>query len=66
MEAGGAQKAMLVLAQGIKQRGHTIIVVTMYDKESYVPLFSEQVGIPIIDLRMKPPWKQPGESAGFY
>lgn len=55
MEAGGAQKAMLVLAQGIKQRGHTIIVVTMYDKESYVPLFSEQVGIPIIDLRMKPP-----------
>lgn len=46
---------MLVLAQGLQQRGHTIIVVTMYDKESYVPLFSEQVGIPIIDLRMKPP-----------
>lgn len=46
---------MLVLAQGLQQRGHTIFVVTMYDKESYVPLFSEQVGIPIIDLRMKPP-----------
>ena len=57
MEAAGAQKAMLELARGLKQRGHPVTVVTMYDKDSYVPLFEEQYNLDIIDLEMK----QPGE-----
>jgi glycosyltransferase involved in cell wall biosynthesis len=54
MEAAGAQKAMLVLARGLQQRGHEIVVVTMYDKSDYVQQFQKQYGVKIIDLQMKP------------
>lgn len=55
MEAAGAQKAMLTLARGLQLRGHAIIVVTMYDKADYVPLFRQKYGVNLIDLRMKSP-----------
>ncbi|MGC9399873.1 MAG: glycosyltransferase [Anaerolineae bacterium] len=55
MEAAGAQKAMLELARGLKQRGHEVTVVTMYDKDAYVPLFEERYGLEIVDLEMKQP-----------
>ncbi|HNT78218.1 MAG TPA: glycosyltransferase [Anaerolineae bacterium] len=54
MEAAGAQKAMLTLARGLQQRGHTVTVATMYDKAEYVPLFRQQYGVNIVDLQMKP------------
>ncbi len=54
MAPGGAQKAMLTLARGLKEDGHDIIVVTMYDTGSYVNLFEAQYGLKIVDLRMKP------------
>lgn len=53
MAAGGAQKAMLTLARGLKEAGHAVTVVTMYDIGSYVPLFQAQYGLEIIDLQMK-------------
>jgi L-malate glycosyltransferase len=53
MAAGGAQKAMLTLARGLNEAGHTVTVVTMYDIADYVPLFEAQYGLEIIDLRMK-------------
>jgi glycosyltransferase involved in cell wall biosynthesis len=55
MEAAGAQKAMLELARGLKQRGHEVTVVTMYDKDAYVPFFEERYCLQIIDLEMKQP-----------
>jgi glycosyltransferase involved in cell wall biosynthesis len=55
MEAAGAQKAMLELARGLQQRGHEVSVVTMYDKDAYVPLFEESYGLTIVDLEMKQP-----------
>jgi glycosyltransferase involved in cell wall biosynthesis len=55
MEAAGAQKAMLELARGLKQRGHEVSVVTMYDKDAYVPPFEKRYGLEIIDLEMKRP-----------
>ncbi|NKQ35541.1 MAG: glycosyltransferase [Chloroflexi bacterium] len=54
MEAGGAQKALLVLAQSIKEQGHYVIVVTMYDKGNFIPLFNERYGLKIVNLQMKP------------
>jgi L-malate glycosyltransferase len=53
MEAGGAQKSLLILAQGLTRRGHSVTVVTMYDKNSYIPIFRNQYGVPIVDLQMK-------------
>jgi len=55
MEAAGAQKAVLILARGLQQRGHIVTVVTMYDKRDYVPLFRQKYGVEIIDLEMKAP-----------
>lgn len=54
MEAGGAQKAMLQLAQGLRDRGHDVVVATMYDKGGFIPKFEQKYGMPIIDLQMKP------------
>ncbi|MEZ4642786.1 MAG: glycosyltransferase [Chloroflexota bacterium] len=53
MEAGGTQKSALSLAQGLQQRGYSVIVVTMYDKDAYISTFNQQYGLEIIDLRMK-------------
>jgi len=53
MEAGGAQKAMLLLAQGLQARGHCVHVVTMYDKGDFVAAYRKQYGVDILDLRMK-------------
>lgn len=53
MEPGGAQKAMLQLARGLRDRGAEVIAVTMYDKGGFVPDFERRFGIPIIDLEMK-------------
>jgi glycosyltransferase involved in cell wall biosynthesis len=55
MEAGGAQKALLVLAQGLKQHGHHVLVASMYDKDEYISIFNRQYNLEIIDLQMKPP-----------
>jgi glycosyltransferase involved in cell wall biosynthesis len=55
MEAAGAQKAMLELARGLKQRSHEVTVVTMYDKDAYVPLFEERYGLEIVNLELKQP-----------
>lgn len=55
MEAAGAQKAMLTLAQGLKLSGHDVTVVTMYDKGNYVPVFCEQYQMDIINLQIKSP-----------
>jgi glycosyltransferase involved in cell wall biosynthesis len=53
MEPGGAQKAMLQLARGLRDLGAEVIVVTMYDKGDFVPDFERRFGLPIIDLGMK-------------
>jgi glycosyltransferase involved in cell wall biosynthesis len=53
MEAGGAQKALLQLARGLRQRGHDVTVVTMYDKVGIIPHFERRFGLPIQNLRMK-------------
>lgn len=53
MEAAGAQKALLTLAQGLKEAGYGVTVATMYDKADYIPLFRAQYGVDILDLQMK-------------
>lgn len=53
MAAGGAQKAMLLLARGLKEAGHTVTLVTMYDTDDYVTIFEAEYGLEIIDLRLK-------------
>ena len=53
MEAGGAQKALLQLARGLRRRGHDVTVVTMYDKTGIIPHFEQKFGLPILSLRMK-------------
>ncbi len=53
MEFGGAQKAMLQLANGLILRGHKVTVATMYDKGNFIPLFEEKYGVNIINLQMK-------------
>ncbi len=55
MEAGGAQKASLVLARGLKRRGHHVVVASMYDKEDYISIFNKHYGLEIINLHMKVP-----------
>ena len=55
MEAGGAQKASLELARGLRSLGHQVIVATFYDKGYYVHEFSERYSVQIIDLQMKKP-----------
>jgi glycosyltransferase involved in cell wall biosynthesis len=59
MEAGGAQKALLDLAQGLRSMGHQISVWTLYDKEDYIPQFEEHYELQIVDLRMKIPDGKP-------
>lgn len=54
LEAGGAQKAMLQLARGLRDRGHEITVATMYDKAGCREAFEQRFGVPIVDLEMKP------------
>lgn len=53
MEAGGAQKALLELASGLKAQGHEVVVVTMYDKDSFVPYFDKKYGLSIVNLQIK-------------
>ena len=53
MEAAGAQKALLTLARGLKDCGHNVTVVTMYDKGDYVSIFSERYRLDIVNLDMK-------------
>ncbi|MEZ4736419.1 MAG: glycosyltransferase family 4 protein [Caldilineaceae bacterium] len=53
MEAGGAQKALLELASGLKCQGHRVIVVTMYDKGDFVSYYSQKYGLPIVNLQIK-------------
>ena len=53
MEPAGAQKALMILAQGLQRRGHHVVVVTMYDSGNYLPYFKEIYGIDIINLRMR-------------
>ncbi len=53
MEAGGAQKASLELAKGLKEMGHDVSVATLYDKADYVREFSNRYGLRIVDLHMK-------------
>jgi len=55
MEPGGAQKAMLHLAVGLRAAGYHVTVVTMYDKQDFVPRFEQRYGLPIRDLGMKAP-----------
>ena len=55
---GGAPKAILRLAKGLQTKGYEVLVVTLYSRRNSVPLFSEQFGVPIIDLEMKR--EQPG------
>lgn len=45
MEAGGAQKAMLQLARGLRDRGHYVVVATMYDKGDFIPKFEQRYGL---------------------
>jgi glycosyltransferase involved in cell wall biosynthesis len=66
MEAGGAQKAMLVLARGLKSRGYEVIAVTMYDKADYIDRFKELYGCDIIDLKMKRPNEQKNKVRKIY
>jgi glycosyltransferase involved in cell wall biosynthesis len=53
MEAGGAQKALLQLARGLRGRGHDVTTMTMYDKVGIIPHFEKRFGLPIQNLRMK-------------
>ena len=53
MAAGGAQKAMLTLARGLKEAGHDVTVVAMYDVGNYIALFEAEYGLEIVDLQMK-------------
>jgi glycosyltransferase involved in cell wall biosynthesis len=53
MEAGGAQKALLQLGRGLRQRGHNVTVMTMYDKVGIIPHFEDRFGLPILNLGMK-------------
>lgn len=53
MEAGGAQKAMLQLARGLRDRGHYVVVATMYDKGDFIPKFEQRYGLKIVNLQMK-------------
>jgi glycosyltransferase involved in cell wall biosynthesis len=53
MEPAGAQKAMLELGKGLKDRGYQISIATMYDKANYIPIFEGRYDLNIINLRMK-------------
>jgi glycosyltransferase involved in cell wall biosynthesis len=53
MEAGGAQKALLQLARGLRGRGHDVTTMTMYDKVGIIPHFEKRFRLPIQNLRMK-------------
>jgi glycosyltransferase involved in cell wall biosynthesis len=50
---GGAPKAILRLARGLKKKGCEVLVVTLYSRRNSVPIFAEQFGVTIIDLEMK-------------
>lgn len=53
MEAGGAQKAMLLLASGLVDQGHEVTIAAMYDKDQYIQLFENAYNLKIHDLEMK-------------
>jgi glycosyltransferase involved in cell wall biosynthesis len=54
MESGGAQKAALTLAQGLMERGHSVMLFVMYEKGDCIEHFSAGYGVPIRSLAMKP------------
>ena len=53
MERGGAQKAMLTLSKKLIERGHHVIVVTMYDKKDIIAEYEKIFNLTIINLDMK-------------
>ena len=53
LELAGAQKAILELARGLAQAGHSVVVVAFYDKANYLPHFAEIYQVEIISLAMK-------------
>jgi glycosyltransferase involved in cell wall biosynthesis len=53
LEYAGAQKAMLVLASELKNRGYFVSVATMYDKAGCITEFNQRYNLDIIDLKMK-------------
>ncbi len=55
MERAGAQKAMMMLARGLKNSGWDVVVATMYDKTSCIKNMENEYGILISDLQMKEP-----------
>jgi glycosyltransferase involved in cell wall biosynthesis len=62
MEAGGAQKAMMQLARGLKARGHDVTVVAMYDKTGSIPGYEERFGVSVTDLAMRSGSSLPGRA----
>ncbi len=53
LESGGAQKAALTLARGLKERGHIAVLFVMYEKEPCLERFEQEYGVSIISLGMK-------------
>jgi glycosyltransferase involved in cell wall biosynthesis len=58
MDVGGAQKAILQLARGLKERGHQVTVVAFYDKTNVIPHFERTYGLKIVDLKMRRPHRR--------
>src|SRR5262249_55707601 len=53
MDVGGAEIALLRLARGLKDRGHDVMVLTLFDRASVIPVFQHNFGLQIYDLQMK-------------
>lgn len=56
LEAGGAERQCVQLAQGLRKRGHRVIVAVFYKRGSLVGEL-DRAGVPIIDLRKTGRWE---------
>jgi L-malate glycosyltransferase len=55
LDTGGAQKTMLELARQLRERGHVVTVMVLYDKINILSHYERLYGITILNLNMIPP-----------
>ncbi len=66
MATGGSQRVLLLLASWFRQRGYSVAVAFLYDKENLLRIWCEQYGLPICNLEFAPPTGSLAIQAGHF